>query len=82
MTTEAKPKGANKSGKLTPEQRRRKIALLDAGLTAADVAREAGVTRQHAWLVLMDRATSSPVQDAFLRLVGGERQHFFPESTP
>lgn len=69
---------ANKSGKLTPLQLRRKIALLEAGISVADVARAAEVSRQTAWEVLMDKCTSQRVQQHFAQLTGRPVELLFP----
>lgn len=68
----------DKSAKLTPLQLRRKIALLEAGVSVADVAREASVSRQTAWLVLMDRCSSRRVRETYARLTGQRVERLFP----
>jgi transcriptional regulator with XRE-family HTH domain len=73
-----KARQGDKSAKLTPDLRRRKIALLDAGITAADVAREAGVSRQTAWEVLMGKRTSQRVREVFARMTGQPVKRLFP----
>lgn len=72
------PRKADKSGKLTPQQLRRKIALLEAGLSIADVARKAGVSRQTAWEVLMDKCASQRVQEAYAHATGKALDFLFP----
>ena len=68
----------DKSAKLTPLQKRRKIALLEAGVTTADVARAAKVTRQTAWEVLMGKCTSARVQQHFAKLTNKPIDKLFP----
>jgi lambda repressor-like predicted transcriptional regulator len=68
----------DKSAKLTPLQLRRKIGLLKAGYTIADVAREAGVSRQTAWEVFRDRCRSRRVEEVFARMIGEPADRIFP----
>ncbi|MDB4906341.1 MAG: Winged helix-turn-helix DNA-binding [Gemmatimonadetes bacterium] len=70
----------DKSAKLTPIQLDRKIGLLKAGLSIADVAREAGVSRQTAWEVFKDKCTSRRVQEVFARVIGQPVEELFPEA--
>lgn len=64
--------------KLTPIQLRRKVALLEAGVTTVDVARAAGVTRQTAWEVLMGVCTSRRVAEKYAELTGKTLEDLFP----
>jgi lambda repressor-like predicted transcriptional regulator len=80
-TPEAKTPQANKvvrRAKLTRLQLRRKKALLEAGVSIAAVAREAGVTRTTAWCVLHDRTRSRRVEEIFARVIGEPVEKLFP----
>jgi lambda repressor-like predicted transcriptional regulator len=72
-------KQTDKSAKLTRLQLRRKIALLEKGLSVADVARKANVSRQTAWEVLMDRCTSQRVKAVYAELTGKRLEYLFPK---
>lgn len=69
-TTAGQPDMSGKPGKLTPAQFHRKVALLEHRLSTGAVAREAGVSRQTAWMALMDKTTSANVRATFERLTG------------
>jgi lambda repressor-like predicted transcriptional regulator len=72
---------ANKAvrrAKLTPLQLRRKTALLEAGVSIAEVAREAGVTRTTAWCVLHDKTRSRRIEEIFARVIGEPVEKLFP----
>jgi lambda repressor-like predicted transcriptional regulator len=76
----SKARQGDKSAKLTPLQLRRKIALLEKGLSVADIARKANVSRQTAWEVLMDRCTSQRVQGVYAELTGKPMEYLFPKA--
>lgn len=67
--------------KLTPLQRRRKIALMDAGITAADVAREAGCARGMVSQMILDDARSQRIAEVFARMTGRPIEDLFPSAT-
>lgn len=68
----------SKQRKLTPLQRRRKIALLDAGITAADVARAAGVRRPMVSQLIYGAARSARVEAVFAQLTNKRVEELFP----
>jgi predicted transcriptional regulator len=57
---------------------RRKVALLESGVTAAQVAREVGVSRAMVSMVLSGKAKSEKIEIAVARLVGKPRRELFP----
>lgn len=73
-------KDPDKSGKLSPLVRRRKIALMDRGVSVASVARsiEPPVSRQFAWTVLHGVERSRRVEEAFAAAIGEPVDELFP----
>jgi DNA-binding XRE family transcriptional regulator len=66
--------------KLTPLQLHRKVGLMRVGLTAADIARELGVSRQTVSLVLRDKVQSRRIQTAIANAIGKPVEHLFPST--
>lgn len=64
--------------KLTPLQLRRKTELLRHGVTAADIARTLGVSRQAVGMVINDRYRSERIETAIAKAVGLPRETLFP----
>lgn len=65
--------------KLTPLQKRRKIALVEADLTAAAVARKIGVSRQMVTMLLADKTRSDRLEAEIARLLRVPRDELFPK---
>jgi transcriptional regulator with XRE-family HTH domain len=64
--------------KLTPLQKRRKIALVEADLTASDVARKVGVSRQMVTMLLADKTRSDRLEMEIAKLLRVPRNELFP----
>lgn len=52
------------SRKLTPLQLHRKVELMRRGVTAADIARRVGMSRQSVSLVLLDQMRNEKIEEA------------------
>lgn len=78
----AMPKRASqpltKSSKLTPLQLRRKIGLLERGVTAADIGRDLGKSRQAVTMVLLDQMRSREIELRICEVLGEKAEDLFP----
>lgn len=70
----------NKSTQLTPLHLRRKIGLLRSGKTAADIAREVGVSRAAVSAVVTGRMRSQRIEQAIAQALGEPVGSLFPDN--
>ena len=69
----------NKPRKLTPLQMHRKVELMRRGITAADIAREVGVSRSAVTQVVLDQIRSAEIEAAIARHLEEPVEQLFPQ---
>lgn len=71
---------AKSTPKLTPLQLHRKVGLLRAGVSGAEIARQLGKTRAAVNAVLLDRFRSREIEEAIADVLGEPVDQLFPSS--
>jgi transcriptional regulator with XRE-family HTH domain len=66
------------SRKLTPLQLHRKVELMRRGVTAADIARQVGMSRASVSLVLLDRMRNEKIEEAIAAVLMEPVDLLFP----
>jgi transcriptional regulator with XRE-family HTH domain len=76
MQNEAPP--VNRSTKVAPLITRRKVAMLEAGLTGLEIALDLGITKQAVSAVINGRKSTPRVQQAIADRCGLPLEELFP----